>query len=306
MSLLGLFKKKKEADTGVIIKSAVENAFSYNEIPLQAEKRWKKLALVLPGGGARGAVEVGAIKVLWSHGIIPDVIIGTSVGAINGATIASGRTPSELEAIWLKLSEKMVFPMNYKIFWQFFNVKSTSGTINLKKVLNHSIKADYFEDCIIPIYVIATRLSDGEVAYFSKGPLREAVLASTAIPPYYPPYLIENVRYVDGSISSVAGVRKAIELGCDKVIIINAYNSKNMYDFKGIMDVTSHALDLLFYKNLWREVELCSNPFGNTEIMIIKIENLDIPTTDFSKTKELIRLGEDAALDALRKKGIIQ
>ena len=305
MGLFSLFIGKKQKPFENELKEAVATP-SFDDVPRQAKKTWKKLALILPGGGARGAIEVGGIKMLWSHGIIPDVIIGSSVGSINGAIVASGRTPDELEQIWLRLSKKLLFPMNFRVFWQMYTVRSLARTVNLKKVIKEGVKTDYFEECKIPLYLIATRLSDGEAVYFNKGPLRDVLIASLAIPPYYPPHIIENIGYVDGSISGVNGIKKAVELGCDTIFVLNCYNTSKRYDFNGILDVTSHSLDLMFNKNMGREIDLCVTPFGNTNFHLIRVPDLNIDTVDFSRTRELIQLGEEKTEELLRQKGFIR
>ncbi len=305
MGLLSLFTRAKQKPFERELKEAVAIP-SHNDVPHQAKKTWKKLALILPGGGTKGAIEVGGMKTLWKYGVIPDVIIGSSIGSINSAAIASGRTPEEAEQVWLRLSKKLLFPMNYKVFWQMYHVTSIARTINLKKIIKQAVKVDYFEECTIPLYIIVTRLSDGEPVYFNKGPLRDAILASMAIPPYYPPHLIDNLKYVDGSVSGVNGIKKAVELGCDAIIILNCYNTSKRYDFGGILDVTSHSLDLMFNKNMLREIDLCATPFGNTNLIIVRVPDLNIDTVDFSKTPELIRLGEEKTEEMLRQKGIIR
>lgn len=305
MGLLSLFTRTKQKPFETELKEAVATPF-HNDVPRQAKKTWNKLALILPGGGARGAIEVGGMKILWRHGIIPDVIIGSSVGSVNGAIVASGRTPDELEQIWLRLSKKLLFPMNLRVFWEMYAVRSIARTVNIKKVIKEGVKTDYFEECKIPLHIIGTRLSDGEAVYFNKGPLRDALLASLAIPPYYPPHPIDNIKYVDGSVSGVNGIKKAVELGCDTLIILNCYNTSKRYEFGGILDVTSHSLDLMFNKNMLREIDLCATPFGNTNLIIVRVPDLNIDTVDFSKTSELIRLGEEKTEEALRQKGLIR
>lgn len=304
MGLFSLFMGKKQKPFEKELKEAVATP-SFHDVPRQAKKTWKKCALILPGGGARGAIEVGGMKTLWRHGIIPDVIIGSSVGSINGAIIASGRTPDELEQIWLRLSKKLLFPMNFRVFWEMYAVRSLARTVNIKKVIKEGVKTDYFEECKIPLYLVTTRLSDGEAVYFNKGSLRDALLASLAIPPYYPPHFVDNIGYVDGSISGVNGIKKAVELGCDALFILNCYNTSKRYEFNGILDVTSHSLDIMFNKNMTKEIDLCLTPFGNTNLHLIRVPDLNIDTVDFSRTRELIRLGEEKTEELLKQRGII-
>ncbi len=304
MGIFSFFSKKEKRIDERLAEAVDGHEFS-TEVAPQAKKTWKKLALILPGGGSRGALEVGGIKALWKHGIIPDVILGSSVGSINGAIMASGRSPEELEQIWHKMTGKLVFPTNYKIVWQMYRVRSVALTSNIKRILKYSVKGDYFEDCKIPFYAITTRLADGEPVWFSKGPIRDAVMASLSIPPYFPPQLIDNIKYVDGSISGVNGIKKAVELGCDKIIVLNASNTSKRFDFSGILDVTSHSLDLMFHKNMLREMDLCISPFSNTEVITVRVPYIDVQVNDFTKTYELIEKGERETLRVLKQKKIL-
>ena len=114
-----------------------------------------KIGMVLSGGGARGALEVGAMKVILKK-IMPDLIIGTSIGSINGAFVASGGTADELEEIWLHVSRRLLFPRNFSLFFKLFKAESMSKNINLKEILQRVMKKEHFEDCAIPLYINAT------------------------------------------------------------------------------------------------------------------------------------------------------
>ena len=151
-----------------------------------------KTALILAGGGSRAAVEAGIIKVIL-HKIIPDVIIGTSAGAINGAFLASGCSPEEMIRHWKSVSRRTIFPINKDILPYLWKVQSLFTQMELTHFLQKSLPQNRFKDLLLPLYVNATRLKDGKGHYFSKGPLTPALLASTAIPPYYPPYCYDSV-----------------------------------------------------------------------------------------------------------------
>lgn len=253
-----------------------------------------KVGLVLSGGGARGALEVGAMKVVLKK-TTPDLIIGTSIGSINGAFVASGGTVDELEDLWLHISRRMLFPRNLSFFLKLFKAESMSKNINLKQVLQRIMKKEHLDECTIPMYVNATRLSDGESIFFNKGNIVDAVMASCAIPPLYPPYVVDNIHYLDGGVSTSNGVKKAVDLGCDTIIVLDSSNTKRMFNFEGIFDVTRHAFHIMFRKSLLNEIARCHD----RRIILISCPNVDVAVNDFSRTAELIRLGEKSASDIL-------
>ena len=253
-----------------------------------------KIGMVLSGGGARGALEVGAMKVILKK-IMPDLIIGTSIGSINGAFVASGGTADELEEIWLHVSRRLLFPRNFSLFFKLFKAESMSKNINLKEILQRVMKKEYLEDCAIPLYINATRLSDGDSIFFNKGNIIDAVMASCAIPPLYPPYSIDGIHYLDGGVSTSNGVKKAVDLGCDTIIVLDSSNTKRMFNFEGIFDVTRHAFHIMFRKSLLNEIARCHD----RRIILISCQNVDVAVNDFSRTAELIRLGEKAASEIL-------
>ena len=185
-----------------------------------------KTALVFTGGGSRGAVEVGALKAIANR-IRPDAVIGTSVGAINAAFYAAGVTPMELERLWLRLTSHFVFPINWDFIWRPWKARSISHSGNLKRFLSDNLPVKTFEECQIPLYINATALRTGKSVFFSSGNIIEAVLASVAIPPYYPPHVISGAEYVDGGVSNVIAIDEAKALKCNQVIAVSTYESRS-------------------------------------------------------------------------------
>ncbi|MFC1723127.1 patatin-like phospholipase family protein [Nanoarchaeota archaeon] len=216
-------------------------------------------ALVLSGGGSRGAFQVGVLKGLKFK---PDVIIGTSIGSLNGAYLAAGHSAEDLEHVWQYVTHRTFFPLK-----RLIKSPSLFRTYGLKKLIASRLPGT-FEDLQIPFYVNSTRVDDGKSVYFNKGKLLPPVIASCARTPFFPPQTIGGVNYIDGGFSEYIGVRKSLELGCKKIVVLDTSRGYKYHVPRGVKIVR----------------------YAPKEI---------IPSYDFSKTKDLIEEG----LNLIRHKG---
>ncbi len=182
-------------------------------------------ALVLAGGGTRGAVQIGMLQVLSEHGFRPDRIYGTSVGAINGVGFAGNPTPSgvtQMGDIWRELTADTVYPQGrlhgpWMYIQQRDAVYANSG---LRGVLEASFPFERLEETVIPVEVVATSLADGREHWFTAGPAVPIVLASTAIPAIYPPVEIDGGLFIDGGVVDNVPIRRAIDAGATRVVVL--------------------------------------------------------------------------------------
>ena len=152
-----------------------------------------RTGIVLSGGGARGFAHLGVLKALNNAGIYPDIIAGTSAGALVGVLYADGFTPDEIFSLMNASSTlhyvRPTVPRE--------GLLQISG---IERILNENLKARYFEDLKIPLFVTATDLNNGKAVYFSSGELLRPVLASASIPVLFKPVIIDNIHYVDGGV----------------------------------------------------------------------------------------------------------
>ena len=152
-----------------------------------------KIGLVLSGGGTRGFAHLGVIEALNEAGIYPDIISGTSAGALAGVLYADGYTPKEI----LKL-------MNPGSRLDYMRpALPREGLLQIggiMKILKSNLRAKTFEELKIPLYVSATDLNNGKAEYFSEGELLDPVMASASIPVLFQPVIINNICYVDGGV----------------------------------------------------------------------------------------------------------
>ncbi|MBU4070217.1 MAG: patatin-like phospholipase family protein [Nanoarchaeota archaeon] len=194
-----------------------------------------KIALILTSGGTRGAFQVGVLKTFVKKNIIPNAIIATSIGTINGAKFSSTanfkKSVLELEKGWLKATSRQCFPIKLKL--NSFNPSfySIKGLRNLAHTL---FSARKFEDLKIPFYVHCITQEQEKDVFFDKGNLIDPILASCSVRPYFPPYEFNGVRYIDGCSNKYFGIKKAISLGCDRAILVDSiprkigFNSENL------------------------------------------------------------------------------
>lgn len=149
--------------------------------------------LVLSGGGARGFAHLGVLKALNAAGIYPDVIAGTSAGALVGVLYADGYTPDEILGLMNATSTlhyvRPTVPRE--------GLLQISG---IEKILNENLRAKTFQELNLPLFVTATDLNHGRAVYFSEGNLIKPVLASASIPVLFKPVIIDNIHYVDGGV----------------------------------------------------------------------------------------------------------
>lgn len=169
-----------------------------------------KTGLVLSGGGARGFAHLGVIKALNEAGIFPEIISGTSAGAIVGVLTADGYSPDEI----MKLldSRKRLDYIRPTVDRE--GLMQISGII---RILSKSLRAKTFEELKIPLIVSATDLNNGRIEYFSEGELLNPVIASASIPVLFKPVLINKIHYVDGGVLDNLPIRP-LEGKCSFII----------------------------------------------------------------------------------------
>lgn len=205
--------------------------------------RWRDYtAFVLSGGGARGALQVGALRALVEVGEIPDLIIGTSVGAWNGAWLAMGPTPERMETmarVWASVHPAQVLLGRERVaggasrqairgalaLAAARNVTrdnpSLYSDIGLRQLLKRYYADATFEALAVPLYVIATNLTAGERTVFASGEVGPALLASSAIPGIFPPVRIGDAMFVDGGAVENCGVELALTLGARRIFVLD-------------------------------------------------------------------------------------
>lgn len=181
-------------------------------------------AFVLGGGGNRGAYEVGMLEALFEQGITPDIVVGTSIGAINGAAIAANPTlmgAHELADRWLDEQEN---PLEISLWGTVQTaVRTRTHIVSAKpaeRFVRGAVGVETFEELAIPFECVAACIETSTETWFSSGPLIDPILASAALPGVFPPRRIGDLHYLDGGIVNSIPVERAVEMGATELWVL--------------------------------------------------------------------------------------
>ena len=180
----------------------------------------------------------GVIKALEAQGIVPDIVVGTSVGSAIGALYAAGYTGFQLQAMSIPMKEERV------IDWSWPNRGLFTGK-PLQEFINRSVKNVPLEKLRRTFAVVATDLATGEEIVFRSGNTGIAVSASCAVPGIFQPVVISGRSYVDGGLVKPVPVSEARALGADFVIAVNISNPPQNNKTETTVDVLMQTFDIM-------------------------------------------------------------
>lgn len=261
----------------------------------------KKLALVLGGGGSKGALQVGLYRALCEIGLRPDLIVGSSVGAVNGAYIAAGVGPRALARGWAGLARKDLFSYNWSILWKGLSASSVFSPAPLRGVLSRHLPFRRFDELTVPLSVVTTHLSAGEPCIWERGDVVEAVVASCSVPGLLPPVLgPDGVLHVDGSLADNVPIEVAFERGATHVVAMNCRTCDRCpRNSVRLADVLGQAFSIAADCRLRQMAESYAN---NKEVLLLQPDlGEHINAMDFSHGQRLVKAGYDCALPELRR-----
>jgi NTE family protein len=248
-------------------------------------------AFVLAGGGSFGAVQVGMLRGLLAAGVVPDLVVGSSVGAINGAYLAGAPTLEgleRLEAIWRGLRRPDVFPVTWLSIISLLSHRDfVVEPDGLRRLLEEHLPYRELERAAVPMHVVATDQLGGGTVRLSTGSAVEAVLASCAMPAAFPPVRIGERFLIDGAVASNTPIRIAAELGARRIIVLpTGFACSLESPPHGAIANALHAITLLIAHQLVSDLERYG---GQMEIVTVPpLCPLDVSPYDFSRAGELI------------------
>lgn len=245
-----------------------------------------KTGLVLSGGGTRGFAHLGVIAALFDKGIKPDVIAGTSAGAIAGAFIAAGKNPHEI----LEIFKKGRFYNYTKLQIPRDGLMKLDG---LKELFYRKIPAKNLEELDIPFFVAISNLNQGTIEYRNTGPLGETVLASSSIPILFAPVKIGGTRYVDGGVLDNIPI-EPIKHDCEQIIVSNISPINPTEKIRNLIEIVTRTFYMSINANM-KEVRKYTS---------IYIEPEGIDTYEIlSRTHadELYELGYNSTMNVLNQ-----
>lgn len=265
-----------------------------------------KRAFVLSGGGNRGPMQVGALQVLMDHGVIPDMLVGTSAGAINAVQLGLDPTPRGLDEM--------------AHFWRdvlpgFTSVPSV-GSMAMRYMTGRdglvpeerwrepfaqewSLRELRFGDYTGPrVYTVATHLLTGEPKVFGDRPeerVLDGVLASAALPPTFAPWYVAGEPYIDGAFCSNLPVRIAVERGADEIYALNIVPKEETEPIHGVLNIEARAIAQLMMRNAELELDWAAARPG-VSVHLIELRPSIVPVLwNLDRTEEMIVEGRQAA-----------
>lgn len=191
--------------------------------------RSEKVAFVLGGGGLRGAAEVGMIKALAETKVQPDIVVGTSIGSINGAIAASGpldQMADQLEGMWSHLESSgilrdgLVTRMTNLVRHRTHMHSNTA----MRELLLEWLPYHKFEDLPTPFQCSAACIETSAERWFDSGTLIDAILASCAVPGLLPPVEVGGQHFIDGGVVNSIPISRALHLGATTIYVLHVGN----------------------------------------------------------------------------------
>ncbi len=206
-------------------------------------------AFVLSGGANMGCAQVGMMRALFEHNITPDLLVGTSVGALNACAVATNPTldgVNDLAELWESLTSADIFPGgNLSRAWNIAKrgtyLVDNSG---LARVIERATPIRDLADLQIPVRVVACDLSTGEEIVFCRGPLKDILLASAALPGVFPPMTIDGRVLVDGGVVDAVPIWHALSEDIDEIYVLNVSGGGLMRNLRSPLDVMTRAFSI--------------------------------------------------------------
>jgi len=293
-------------------------------VTLLADSNAPKTALILSGGGARGFAHIGVIKALEEIGFYPDLIVGTSIGALIGALYASGNTPQEIEEYvadihWNKVmtaepfrdiefvSQKiMSLPELFTLrFDDQFNVLFPRNLLSTQalqeRIFQMTIYPEYyagsdFDSLAIPLRIVTTDLKKGKMVVLSKGNLARSVTASSAFPIILAPVKYGSYLLADGGLTNNVPIDVARDLGADFIVAVDVSSKVlPLAENFNVLDIFGQAMNTLAYLSDTKHLDLAD--------VLIRPELNNITSADFDSLDVLIEdgyRGSQPYLDKIR------
>jgi NTE family protein len=256
-----------------------------------------KTAFVLSGGAALGAAQAGMLRALYERGVVPDVLVGTSVGALNAAFVASRpqtvATADALARVWRGLRRSDAFPVSTRALLAGLAGRRTGvfPDRGLRRLLARHLQLDRLEQAAIPLHVVAYDLARGEEVLLSHGPAADAVLATAAVPGLLPPVRRDGRLLVDGGVVNNTPISHAVELGARRIYVLSTQPAAAPPP-RGPVAAGLHAFTLLIGSRLEADAARYA---GAVELTVLAAGAAVASPADFRHPDRLIAEGLAAA-----------
>ncbi len=257
-------------------------------------------AFVLSGGNNLGAVQVGMLRALAERHIHPDMIIGASVGAVNGGWLAAGCNVKDIDRLattWERMSRNDIFPLSPLGGLLGFMGKRDHLVSNghLRRLLERELQFDSLEDAPIPLTVISADVLTGRETAISTGNAVQAILASSAIPGVFPAVDIDGRPQIDGGVVNDTPVSHAIGAGADVIWALpTGFSCSASRAPTSALAMILHAIGIMSSQRLVLNIERYHK---KVDLRIVPPPcPLEISPIDFSQAPKLIEDGYNSAM----------
>jgi NTE family protein len=264
-------------------------------------------AFVLSGGGSLGAVQAGMLRALAEHGVAPDVLVGTSVGAINAAWAAGSPGPDGARALaeaWLAIRRREVFRLRpasamLALAGRRDHLVSPRG---LRALLARHLTYSRVEEASVRLRLVATDVASGLEVVLSRGDVIDAVMASAAVPAIFPAVTIGEHQLVDGGLANNTAIAHAINEGATTVYVLpTGYACARARAPRSALGVAVQSIALLVHQRLAAEAQYYRD---RVDLRVLPAPcPLSVSPIDFSHTAELIAWSYELSVRYLEATG---
>jgi NTE family protein len=220
----------------------------------------RPIGFVLGGGGSLGAVQVGMLRALFERNIMPDLVVGTSIGAFNGAVLAADPADAvrALDHFWRSSKRADAFPL--RGIKPFLHWRRTRQSFFPNDGLIRSINSvlgnfPNIEDLLLPFGAVAIDVERAIPVLFRRGGLESALLASAAIPGIFPPVLREGRLFYDGGLGNNVPMRDAIAMGAQSLVVLDTTSpTADLTAPDSLMDLFSYVTEVYARQMVLRDL----------------------------------------------------
>lgn len=249
-------------------------------------------AFVLSGGGSLGSVQVGMLLALSDRHVTPDLLVGSSVGALNAAFLAGRPGPGgveELARVWSRLRRSDIFPTDVGRVLRAVTGRSSAfaDPRPLRRLIEANVPYQRLEDAPWPVSVVTTEVATGREVVLSAGPAVEAVMASAALPGVFPPVLVDDHLLMDGGVVNNTPISVALSLGADQVYVLpTGYACALPRPPQSPLAMAMHAVTVAIQRRLIDDVRALAS---QVDLRVVPpLCPLAVSPVDFRHTVELI------------------
>jgi NTE family protein len=250
------------------------------------------IGFVLSGGANLGSLHVGMLQALLETGIKPDVIVGTSIGAVNAAHLAADpslENVHRLREFWCNVRARDIFPLSpHHNARALFRKGGFFSSHKWRTFLTDRLPYETFDETAVPLRITATDYEEGQSVVFESGSVVDAILASTALPAIFPPHEIDGRCYIDGAISDQLPLKVALDAGAHTVYVMAVNVPSPPLDRRTPLSILRHSLTILLFPRV--RLDALDLPGEHPKLRIVQVPSVstEVSLWDMSRHDQLI------------------